>query len=179
MSFLHEGPIEGNKIRPHPQGADAIRIDIGKAEEMRRNQRTIQIKGGSLSENADEAEHALRVANVDIFRQRGTLVPPSASSAVTAKAKKCKRQPSPEATVAALRDLLCRHARWEKYDERCKEMATEETPPRDVAETVLHRNGEGRRWRTLAGVTKGTPFLRRMRAIASTNTVSMIGPACF
>ena len=32
MSFLHEGPIEGNKIRPIPQGADAIRIDIGKAE---------------------------------------------------------------------------------------------------------------------------------------------------
>jgi putative DNA primase/helicase len=125
---------------------------------------TIQIKGGSLSANADEAEHVLRLANVDVFRQRGTLVRPVRIMGRDSKGDEVQTPAIADVTVAALRDLLCRHARWERYDERAREWRQKD-PPREVADTILHRKGEGKNWRTLAGVT-GTPFLRRDGSIA-------------
>jgi hypothetical protein len=127
------------------------------------NRPVIQISGGSLSDSADEAEAALRAADVEIYRQSGILVRPVRIPLRDSKRNEVQIVAVARVTPAMLRDECCRHIRWEKWDARAKKSYPVD-PPRDVLEIILDRRGGP--WPTFAGVTS-TPFLRADGSIAS------------
>jgi putative DNA primase/helicase len=129
------------------------------------NRPVIMVRGGLLSDNAEEAERALRLANVEIYRQGGILVRPVRVPLRDSKRNEVQAVAIALVTAAMLRDECCRHADWEKWDGRSKKWIQID-PPKDVVETILSRKGDGSHWPTLAGVT-GTPFLRSDGSIAS------------
>jgi putative DNA primase/helicase len=147
------------------KGNSAEEASQAEAAEPTDNLPVIEVRGGALSENAGEAEAALRAANVEIYRQRGILVRPVRLDARDSKRNEVQVPALTNVTTTYLRDMCGRHIKWQKWSARKKGLVATD-PPRDVAEIILHRKGEGRNWRTIAGVT-GTPFLRADGSIVS------------
>jgi hypothetical protein len=117
----------------------------------------IQVEGGSLSANADEAEAALIDAGVAFYERSNTLVRPIVKDVDGFHGKQTKTAQLASVRTAYLRDVLGRHAHWRKFDRRAREWVRCD-PPKDTADTVLARAGE---WGfpTIAGIIN-TPTLR-------------------
>jgi putative DNA primase/helicase len=127
-----------------------------EVEAERNSKPTIRITGGSLSQNATDAESALIAANLDIFQRRADWVRPVIEKVQAAHGRDTYVPQLVPIEETYLRDLLCRHAKWEKYSMREKEWySTNPTP--EIAKTILARRGE---WR-----------LRHVTAILSTPTM--------
>ncbi len=121
-----------------------------------RADRTIQIRPDALHLIATEGENALLAAEAPIYVRAGLVKPvvdelPGAHGTTAKVARLC------EVETDCLIDYLSRAAGWVKYDVRKKDWKPTD-PPRNVAQTIMSREGEWR-FRPLAGVIT-TPTIR-------------------
>ena len=117
-----------------PPGAES-----GEAQE--RALPIIDVRGGELSNLASQGEDILSAAGVQIFQRSRQLVRPVIEEVDATRGRKTKICQLIPVVPDYLRDLLCRHARWERYDARSK-VNVPINPPRDIAATMLARTGE-------------------------------------
>lgn len=127
---------------------------FGRATE--RQARTIQIRPDALHLIATEGENALVASRTPIYVRGGLVKPvvdelPAAHGLTTKAARLC------EVDQDCLIDHLSRAASWVRYNVRKKEW-TPTDPPRNVAATIISRDGEWT-FRRLAGVIT-TPTMR-------------------
>ena len=111
---------------------------------------TIQIEDGELSSLATQGEKILIAAGVQIYQRGGKLVRPIIEIVDATRGRQTRVVQLKILDDVYLRDLLCRHARWEKYNVRTKKPVPV-NPPSEVAQTILARTGD---WRfpAIAGV---------------------------
>jgi hypothetical protein len=101
----------------------------------------IQITGGELSAVAVLGEEALIAANVPIYQRGGKLVRPVVETVDATRGRQTNAVQLKILDVPYLRDLLCRHARWTKFDGRKGGLVTVD-PPEGVAKVILARTGD-------------------------------------
>jgi hypothetical protein len=101
----------------------------------------IQITGGELSAVAVLGEEALIAANVPIYQRGGKLVRPIVEAVDATRGRQTNAVQLKILDVSYLRDLLCRHARWTRYDGRKGGVVTVD-PPEGVAKVILARTGD-------------------------------------
>jgi hypothetical protein len=118
----------------------------------------IDVRGGELSNLASRGEDILSAAGVQIFQRSRQLVRPVIEEVDATRGRKTKICQLIPVVPDYLRDLLCRHARWERYDARSKEYVPI-NPPRDIAATMLARAGEWHLFPAVYGVTSA-PTMR-------------------
>jgi hypothetical protein len=113
--------------------------------------------GPRLSKNTDAAETILLGAKVPLFQRGAKLVRPVVTQVQSFHGETTSAPQLHEITLPYLRDALCRHALWRKFDVRSKKW-TATQPPKDAAQGLLDRFGD---WRfpVIAGII-GTPTLR-------------------
>ena len=119
--------------------------------------RTILVRAGELHLMASEAEEALIAADAPLYVRGGAVVRPVVDDMPAAHGRRTAVARLAAVGENNLIDHLSRCADWVKFNARKKaEVATD--PPRNVALTILARDGEW--WfRKLAGVIT-TPTLR-------------------
>ena len=117
----------------------------------------IALTDGELSQLADKGEQVLIDAGVQIYQRGGKLVRPVIEEVDAAHKRKTRVVQLVEIDATYLRDLLCRHAVWVKYNSREKKWR-QTNPPREIAEIMLARAGD---WKikSVAGVISA-PTLR-------------------
>ena len=117
----------------------------------------IQIKAGELSLLATRAEEMLIAAGVQIYQRGGKLVRPIIKSVDASHDRETKIAQLKTLDNVYARDLLCRHAVWEKWDARGKQLVPI-NPPEEIPATMLSRAGD---WTfpAIAGVIS-TPTMR-------------------
>jgi hypothetical protein len=81
------------------------------------------------------------MSGVPLYQRGGKLVRPILEIADATRGRKTSVVQLKELDVTYLRDLLCRHARWERLDVRTKKLVAT-NPPAEVAETILARTGD-------------------------------------
>lgn len=115
------------------------------------------IQLGDISDNATRGERALLDAGVEVYQYGGSLVRPIVELVAAANGHKTAIVRLQEVDAVYLRDLLSRHAIFQKYRARERDW-TRCDPPMDVAKTILARAGE---WHfpVIAGVLT-TPTMR-------------------
>jgi putative DNA primase/helicase len=118
--------------------------------------RSIQIRPDALHLIATEGENALIAAASPVY-VRGGLVKPVIDVLPAAHGKRTKAARLVEVDTDCLIDHLSRAASWVRYNVRKKEWLPTD-PPRNVAQTILSRDGEWS-FRRLAGVITA-PTLR-------------------
>lgn len=123
------------------------------ADEMRP---MIQARSGDLHNLATEAEKALVDAEAPFF-VRGGIVRPVVDEMAAAHGQRTKAARLCAVDCDTLIDHLSRSADWMKWNERKKGLVPTD-PPRNVAATILARDGEWR-FRRLSGVIT-TPTMR-------------------
>jgi putative DNA primase/helicase len=138
-----------NKKRPQQRG-DAVASDD-------ENRTVIQITAGALHDTATKAEAALIAAGAPFYARGGQIVRPIVEEVSAFRGGKTKVTRLRAVTDDMMRDQLSRVARWERYDGRAKKLVVTD-PPKDVAKTILSRDGDWQ-FRRLAGVIT-TPTLR-------------------
>ena len=118
---------------------------------------SIRIIAGDLAPIATQAEGMLIEAGVPLYQRAGTLVRPiietvDASHGRTTQVAQLKILDS-----TYMRDLLCRHIKWQRYDGRKRDWVRTD-PPLAIAATILARAGD---WKfpAIAGVIS-TPTMR-------------------
>ncbi|MCC8964525.1 hypothetical protein H8A95_19940 [Bradyrhizobium sp. Pear76] len=111
---------------------------------------TIEIEDGELSSLATRGEEVLITAGVAIYQRGGRLVRPIVETVDATRGRQTKIVQLKALDDVYLRDLLCRNARWEKYNARSKARVLV-NPPSEVAQTILARTGD---WKfpAIAGV---------------------------
>ena len=119
-----------------PNGASP---DGGSSQDA--NLPVIQVAGGELSALAVLGEDALISAGVQIYQRGGTLVRPIVETVDATRGRMTNVVRLKALDVTYLRDLLCRHARWVKFDARKKGLVIID-PPEGVAKTILARAGD-------------------------------------
>ena len=124
----------------------------------------IEVRGGSLSQNATEAEQILFEAKAPIYHQAGVLVAPTKCSLVDNKGDIVHVPAISQMSATGVRDAIGKYARWQKWDTRAKKLVDVD-PKSEVAQIILDRKGQGPHWRILAGVTS-SPMLRHDATIA-------------
>jgi putative DNA primase/helicase len=102
---------------------------------------TIQINDGELSTLATRGEEILISAGVAVYQRGGKLVRPIIETVDATRGRKTNVAHLKILDDVYLRDLLCRKARWQKYNARAKKVMPV-NPPKEVAETILSRTGE-------------------------------------
>ncbi len=117
---------------------------------------TITIRPGQLHTMASDAERVLTVSEAPIY-VRGGLVRPVVDDLPAAHGLRTKAARLVQVDADCMVDHLSRSADWAKFDIR-KNDWTAKDPPRNVALTILAREGEWK-FRRLAGVLT-TPTLR-------------------
>jgi len=117
----------------------------------------VRIYGGALSEAASEAEKHLIDAGAHLYQRGDKLVRPVLSTLKDARKQDTRSASLASVETTYLRDLLCRHMRWERFARREKEWIGID-PPREVAETIIARGSE-LGFRPVTGVIM-TPTLR-------------------
>lgn len=126
------------------------------AQVVERGGRSIQIRPDALHIIATDAERALIAADAPLY-VRGGIVKPVLDEMPAAHGRKTKVARLCKVDADCLVDHLSRAASWMKYNSRKNDwMPTD--PPRNVALTILSRDGEWQ-FRRLAGVIT-TPTLR-------------------
>lgn len=126
------------------------------AQVVERGGRTIQIRPDALHIIATDAERALIASGAPLY-VRGGIVKPVLDEMPAAHGRKTKVARLCEVDADCLVDHMSRSASWMKYNARNKDWLPAD-PPRNVALTVLSRDGEWQ-FRRLAGVIT-TPTLR-------------------
>jgi hypothetical protein len=101
----------------------------------------IQIKNGELSSLATRAEERLIAAGVPIYQRGGALVRPIIETVDATRGRKTKICQLKILDTVYARDLLGRHAVWEKWDARARRDVAV-NPPGDIAATMLARAGD-------------------------------------
>jgi hypothetical protein len=138
-------PLPPNRGNDAAGPSEATTTDEGErpANEVApsNNLPVIQIKDGELSLLATKAEELLIAAGVPIYQRSGRLVRPIIETVDATRGRKTKVAQLKVLDETYLRDLLCRHARWEKYNARSKKMVPT-NPPMEIAATVLARVGD-------------------------------------
>lgn len=134
-------------------GDDAVAASFTQALPVRP---VIEVCAGKLHLIATEAENALILANAPLYI-RGGLVRPIVDDLPAANGRRTKVARLAEVDGPTLVDHLSRSADWVKFDGR-KKATVPTDPPKDLATTILARDGEWR-FRKLAGVVT-TPTLR-------------------
>ncbi|MEO6153410.1 MAG: hypothetical protein ABIT09_06690 [Croceibacterium sp.] len=109
----------------------------------------IEVRAGEIHLMATEAESALLTANAPLF-VRGGLVRPIVDVMPAANGRRAKVARLAEVDGDCLIDHLSRSADWVKFNAR-KRATVSTDPPRNVAMTILARDGEWR-FRKLSGV---------------------------
>ncbi len=117
----------------------------------------IIVEKGEIASTASKAEDALRAAGVPVYQRGGKLVVPVQNRVKLANGKKATTASFKQVDVPTLVDLLNRCADFQRWDARSKKVVSID-PPRDVAETILSRQGEWR-FRRIAGCVTA-PMLR-------------------
>lgn len=117
---------------------------------------TVEVRGGELSNLASQGEEILNGAGVQIFQRSRQLVRPVIEDVDATRGRKTKICQLIPVVPDYLRDLLCRHARWEKC---LGKTYVAIDPPRGVAATMLARTGEWRLFPAVCGVTSA-PTMR-------------------
>jgi phage gp37-like protein len=117
----------------------------------------IQITGGELSAVAVLGEEVLIAANAPVYQRGGKLVRPVVETVDATRGRQTNAVQLKILDVPYLRDLLCRHARWTKFDGRKGGLVTVD-PPEGVAKVILARTGD---WKfpAISGVIS-TPTMR-------------------
>jgi hypothetical protein len=117
----------------------------------------IQIQAGELPALATEAEEMLIAAGAAVYQYGGDLVRPIVDTVDATHGRKTRIARLKVMDKVYARDLLGRHARWQRWDVRSKQ-AVPINPPTEVVETMLGRAGD---WTfpALAGVIC-TPTMR-------------------
>lgn len=118
--------------------------------------RTIEVQGGSLSQNATEGEEELIKAGLPIYQRSKKLVTPVIQEADAPKGRRTKIAVLNEISDTRLTDHLCQVAFWLRVPEDGNSYLI--NPPPNIAKTILGRFGE---WKFphLSGVIL-TPTLR-------------------
>jgi putative DNA primase/helicase len=124
----------------------------------------IKVHGGSLSQNASEAELILFEAKAPIYHQGGVLVKPTRCSLVDNIGDKVHVPAISRISSVGIRDEIGKYARWQKHDRRSNKWV-EIDPKVEVAQIIHDRKGDGPNWRVLAGVTS-SPMMRHDATIA-------------
>jgi putative DNA primase/helicase len=139
--------------------AEVIELDRKReaAAEADTHRPVIQLTAGALHDTASRAEAALIAAAVPFYARGGQIVRPIIQEVTAFRGGKTKVTRLRPVTDDMMRDQLSRVARWERYDGRAKKLVATD-PPKDVAKTILARDGDWR-FRCLAGVIT-TPTLR-------------------
>jgi hypothetical protein len=101
----------------------------------------IQIKNGELSSLATRAEEMLIAAGVPIYQRGGALVRPIIETVDATRGRKTNICQLKILDTVYARDLLGRHAVWEKWDARARRDVPV-NPPGDIAATMLARAGD-------------------------------------
>jgi putative DNA primase/helicase len=150
--------------RDHDRG-QGNGFDRDAAEELGDDKRPIiKVHGGSLSQNASEAELILFKAKAPIYHQGGVLVKPTRCSLVDNCGAEVHVPAISRISAVGVRDAIGKYARWQKYDKRDKKWVDMD-PKAEVAQVVHDRKGEGPNWRVLAGVSS-SPMMRHDGTIA-------------
>jgi putative DNA primase/helicase len=102
---------------------------------------TIQVIGGGLSDEATAGEDAIIRAGHPVYHRGTTLVRPVIAEVEATHARRTKVAQFAPITQPYMVDLLCRSAKWMRYDRRRKEDVRID-PPEDIARVILHRAGE-------------------------------------
>jgi hypothetical protein len=118
----------------------------------------VDVRGGELSNLASRGEEILSAAGVQIFQRSRQLVRPVIEEVDATRGRKTKICQLIPVVPDYLRDLLCRHARWQIFDARGKKNVPID-PPRGIAATILARTGEWRLFPAVCGVTSA-PTMR-------------------
>ncbi len=117
----------------------------------------IRLAAGRLPDLATEGEAAIIEARLPIYRRSVTLVRPVIEEVDAAHGRRTHVAQLARVEAPYLRDVLCRTARWEKYNVRAKAWVEANAPP-EVAATILARYGEWA-FAPVVGVVS-TPTLR-------------------
>src|SRR4029077_14387067 len=96
---------------------------------------------GELSAVAVLGEEALIAGNVLVYQRGGKLVRPVVETVDARHGRQTNAVELRILHVPYLRDLLCRHARWTKFDGRKGGLVTVD-PPEGVAKVILARTGD-------------------------------------
>ena len=152
-TISRRGRTQATRPRPRPQPA-----------QEGDTRREIRIVASELHRLATEAENAILDANLAIYQRGSDLVRPITREVSAAKGRQTFTAALQTLDVAALLDLYCQTARWEKFDARAMDWVPA-NPPKDVAAIHLSRAG---RWAvpTIAGVVT-TPTMRPDGSILS------------
>jgi putative DNA primase/helicase len=118
---------------------------------------TIHVIGGGLSDNATAGEDAIIAADHLIYRRGTMLMRPIVQEVDATHGRRTKVAQLVPVTQPYMSDLLCKSAKWTRYDLRQKKRVQID-PPVDVAQLILHRSGEWK-FKEIIGVMT-TPTLR-------------------
>lgn len=125
---------------------------------------TITLAAGDLHRIATEAEAALIAASAPIY-QRGGLVRPVVEDVAAAAGHRTKVARLTQVKPATIIDHLSRVADFQRFNVRKADYVRAD-PPKEVADTILSRDGEWK-FRRLSGLIT-TPTLRPDGSILST-----------
>jgi hypothetical protein len=116
--------LDYNGARHDDSRADSKRVPPGAESEPGEAQAgalpIIDVRGGELSNLASQGEDILSAACVQIFQRSRQLVRPVIEEVDATRGRKTKICQLIPVVPDYLRDLLCRHARWERFDLRSK-----------------------------------------------------------
>ncbi|MBR1156813.1 hypothetical protein [Bradyrhizobium sp. JYMT SZCCT0428] len=133
-------------MKPLPTAIRAgVESRVGDADIIDRHdadRSTIKI-GPKHSLVATEGEQALLNAGVEIYQHGGCLVRPIVETATASRDRTTKTARLIKLDVTHLRDLLDKNADWQAFNYREKKWVSK-TPTKDIAETILARNGQWR-----------------------------------
>jgi hypothetical protein len=133
-------------------------VDSDPGEVHARALPIIDVRGGELSNLANQGEEVLSAAGVEIFQRSRQLVRPVIEEVDATRGRTTKICQLIPVVSDYLRDLLCRHAQWQRYDGRSKDYVPI-NPRRDIAATMLARTGEWHQFPAVCGVTSA-PTMR-------------------
>jgi putative DNA primase/helicase len=132
-------------------------VGVGRRQHENSCRPVIIVQGGGLSREASEGERALLQSGFPVYQRGSVLVRPVSDEVEAADGRRTTVARLVRIGLAYMRDLLCRAALWRRLDQRRgAEVAV--NPPAEVAQVILHRQGE---WRfpPVAGVIT-TPTMR-------------------
>jgi hypothetical protein len=101
---------------------------------------TIQVIGGGLSNEATAGEEAIISAGHPIYRRGTMLVRPVVQEVDATRRRRTKVAQLLSVSLPYMSDLLCKSAKWDRYDRREKKRVRI-NPPGDIAGVILNRCG--------------------------------------
>jgi putative DNA primase/helicase len=110
-----------------------------------------------ISDLTTQAEQALIDAEVPFYRRGGDLVRPIIRTVLASDDQMTNSAQLKLVSPVYMRDMICRHSIWKRWNAK-EQRWVRANPPKDVAETLLHRDGDWQ-FREIVGVIT-TPTMR-------------------